>query len=45
MRVDGGIGLANISRRLQLLYDTDCSLQINETDITYTVNLRLKLKN
>lgn len=43
--VDGGIGLANISRRLQLLYDTDCSLQINETDITYTVNLRLKLKN
>lgn len=41
---DGGIGLANIRRRLQLLYDTDCSLEIDETDITYTINLRLKLK-
>lgn len=28
----------------QLLYDTDCSLEIDETDITYTINLRLKLK-
>ena len=41
---DGGIGLTNIRRRLQLLYDTDCSLEIDETDITYTINLRLKLK-
>ena len=41
---DGGIGLANIRRRLQLMYDTDCSLEIDETDITYTINLRLKLK-
>ncbi|WP_455640277.1 sensor histidine kinase [Parabacteroides sp.] len=41
---DGGIGLANIRRRLQLLYDADHSLQIDETDITYTINLRLKLK-
>ncbi len=41
---DSGIGLANIRRRLQLLYDTDCSLEIDETDITYTINLRLKLK-
>lgn len=40
---DGGIGLANIRRRLQLLYDTGHSLQITETDITYTVDLRLKL--
>lgn len=41
---DGGIGLANIRRRLQLLYDTDYTLQIEETDITYTIRLRLKLK-
>lgn len=42
---DGGIGLANIRRRLQLLYEADHSLKINETDITYTVDLRLKLYN
>lgn len=42
---DGGIGLANICRRLQLLYDTDHSLQISETNITYTIQLRLILKN
>ena len=41
---DGGIGLANIRRRLELLYDTGHSLQIDETDITYTINLRLNLK-
>lgn len=43
-RTDGGIGLANIRRRLELLYDTDHSLQIDETDITYTINLRLNIK-
>ena len=43
-RTDGGIGLANIRRRLELLYDTDHSLQIDDTDITYTINLRLNIK-
>lgn len=43
-QVDGGIGLANIRRRLELLYDTGHSLQIDETDITYTINLRLNIK-
>lgn len=43
-QTDGGIGLANIRRRLELLYDTSHSLQISETDITYTINLRLKFK-
>lgn len=41
---DSGIGLANIRRRLELLYDSDHSLEIEETDITYTINLRLKLR-
>lgn len=41
---DSGIGLANIRRRLELLYDTDHSLQIDDTDITYTINLRLNIK-
>lgn len=43
-QTDGGIGLANIRRRLELLYDIGHSLQVSETDITYTINLRLKLK-
>lgn len=42
---DGGIGLANIRRRLELLYGSDHSLQIEETDITYTIKLRLRLKD
>lgn len=41
---DSGIGLANIRRRLQLLYESNHSLEIDETDITYTVRLRLNLK-
>lgn len=41
---DGGIGLANIRRRLELLYDTDHSLQIDDTDITYMINLCLNIK-
>lgn len=42
--VDGGLGLANIRRRLELLYGSDHSLGIEETDITYSINLRLKLR-
>lgn len=43
-QADSGIGLANIRRRLELLYGPDHSLQIEETDITYSINLRLKLR-
>lgn len=43
-QADSGIGLANIRRRLELLYAADHSLQIEETDITYSINLRLKLR-
>ncbi|WP_165044453.1 sensor histidine kinase [Dysgonomonas sp. ZJ709] len=39
----GGLGLSNIKRRLELLYNENYSLSFNETEITYTVNLHLKL--
>lgn len=42
-REAGGLGLVNIKRRLDLLYDGDYSLELNETETTYTVNLNLKL--
>lgn len=41
---NGGIGLANIQRRLELLYGSEHLLQIEETDITYNIHLRLKLR-
>lgn len=40
---DGGLGLANITRRLQLLYNDTYTLHINENEITYTIYLCLKL--
>lgn len=39
----GGIGLANIKRRLDLLYKDNYVLQQTKTDTNYTVNLELKL--
>lgn len=39
----GGLGLANIKKRLDLLYGANYSLQTDETDTTYTVDLRLTL--
>jgi LytS/YehU family sensor histidine kinase len=39
----GGIGLANIKRRLELLYGADFSLKMNEKKNIYHVNLQLKL--
>lgn len=41
---DCGLGLANISRRLELLYDTGHTLKIDETEITFTIDLHLTLK-
>jgi len=42
-RETGGIGLANIKRRLNLLYNDRYSLEQTKTDTTYTVKLELKL--
>lgn len=39
----GGIGLVNIRRRLELLYPGRYLLEIDETERSYTVNLRLDL--
>jgi len=39
----GGIGLANIKRRLDLLYSNKYSLKQNKTETKYTVELELKL--
>jgi LytS/YehU family sensor histidine kinase len=36
---NSGLGLANIKRRLELLYPDKHRLQINATDAIYTVNL------
>jgi hypothetical protein len=38
----GGIGLANVRRRLELIYPGKHQLDINETDEYYTVNLILQ---
>ncbi len=40
---DGGLGLKNVSRRLELLYPSDYSLQIEKTDQSYSVLLNLNL--
>lgn len=39
----GGLGLANIRRRLDLLYGENYSIKINETETKYSVYLLLKL--
>ena len=39
----GGIGLANIRRRLELLYGEDYTLNIMDSKTSYTVNLNIKL--
>lgn len=40
---EGGIGLANISRRLELLYGDRYKLEIDNAEITYTINLYIRL--
>ncbi len=39
----GGLGLRNVRRRLQLIYGENHRLDIHETKITYTVNLKIKI--
>lgn len=38
---EGGVGLENVKRRLDLLYDTRYELEIDETEEEYTVMLKL----
>lgn len=40
---EGGIGLANVRRRLDLLYGSGYTLQIENLETTYSVNLHLSL--
>jgi two-component system, LytTR family, sensor kinase len=40
---DGGIGLANVKRRLELLYPQQCSLNISETGGWFDVQLKIKM--
>lgn len=42
-RDTGGLGLVNIKRRLDLLFENKYVLDVQETDTTYTVNLELNL--
>lgn len=42
-RQTGGLGLANIKRRLDLIFENNYVLDITETDTTYTVNLQVSL--
>lgn len=40
---EGGIGLTNIARRLDLLYEQDYRLTLNDAEESYTAILKLKL--
>ena len=42
-RKDSGLGLANIKRRLELLYQDDFMLRISSTNEAYSVNLTIPL--
>ena len=39
----GGLGLKNVKRRLELLYDNDYTLEIKDLENSYIVNLYLKI--
>lgn len=43
-RPSGGIGLANVHRRLNLVYPNRYDLKINDTPATYAVDLNLELE-
>ena len=41
----GGIGLSNIKRRLQILYENEYSLSIENIKNEFSVSLKLPLQN
>ena len=43
-RESQGIGLSNVKRRLALIYPSMYSLEINDNEETYEINLKLQLK-
>lgn len=43
IKTEGGLGLANIRRRLELLYKNDFALKIHETNTIYSITLNLKI--
>lgn len=43
-RLDGGIGLPNVRKRLNFIYPNKHDLEINEQTKTYHVNLKIQLK-
>ena len=43
--LDSGIGLKNVEKRLNLLYPNRHQLEINQSEESYEVNLRLELSN
>jgi LytS/YehU family sensor histidine kinase len=42
-KADGGLGLKNIRRRLDLLFGDDYSLELQDAETSYTVNLQFKI--
>jgi hypothetical protein len=42
-KADGGLGLKNIMRRLDLLFGDDYSLELQDAETSYTVNLQFKI--
>ncbi|MFD0798344.1 sensor histidine kinase [Maribacter chungangensis] len=44
-KLNNGIGLKNVQKRLQLIYPDAHTLEISETDQKYSVHLRMKLKS
>jgi sensor histidine kinase YesM len=40
-----GIGLANVKKRLQLLYSNDYVLELNEDELIFRVNLQIPIKH
>jgi hypothetical protein len=42
-KADGGLGLKNIRRRLDLLFGEDYSLELQDEETSYTVNLQFKV--
>jgi hypothetical protein len=42
-REEGGIGLANLKKRMELIYGTDFSLSVTETENSFETNIKIPL--